>query len=150
MIKRQECLDRIRGVESEYLAASVAVALLEQRLRADPSFGKNPRWGNRDVINLRDNLEATYLIRMCAEFESALRDIWLHCYEQTTQPTLRDVLLALGARRFVPPEWMDTAQLLRQFRNALVHQGDATTEAISFVEARNYLCRFVSCMPEDW
>ncbi len=41
MIKRQERFERIRSIEREYQAALGAVTLLEERLRADPSFGRS-------------------------------------------------------------------------------------------------------------
>jgi hypothetical protein len=150
MIKRQECLDRIRGVEREFLAADAAVTLLEERLHADPLFGNSTRWRTRDASRLRDNLEATYLLRMFAEFESGLRDIWTTFFKQTTQPPMRDLLAALAARRPIAPDWLDTAHRVRLFRNFLVHQGEATATTTSLREARQFLCRYFSCMPENW
>ena len=38
MSQRQERIDRIVAVEREYLAASVAADVLEERLGADPAF----------------------------------------------------------------------------------------------------------------
>jgi hypothetical protein len=86
MSKRQVRLQRIRAVEREYLAASVAVELLDDRLRADPAFLAPYELRNRDAGSLRANLEATFFIRLFAEFEAGLRDAWARAFGRTTHP----------------------------------------------------------------
>ena len=74
MSKRQDRIDRILAVEREYLAAVVALMLLAERLDADPAFLASHDLRGRDARNLKINLEGTFVIRLCAEFESGLRD----------------------------------------------------------------------------
>jgi hypothetical protein len=70
MSKRQERIDRILAVEREYFAAVVAAELLAERLGVHPSFLTQHDLRSRDARNLRVHLEGTYVIRVCAEFES--------------------------------------------------------------------------------
>ena len=72
MTQRQDRIDRIVAVEREYLAASLAAVLLLERLGADPAFLTEHELRSRDARNLRTNLEGTYVIRLCAEFEAGL------------------------------------------------------------------------------
>ena len=107
--KRQERMERIRAVEREHQAAVKAVELLAERLRADPAFGADDEWRFRDARNLRANLEATFLIRLFAEFEAGLRDAWRNTFRRTTHPTMRDLLEAVARLRLIPQDWLDDA-----------------------------------------
>jgi hypothetical protein len=69
MSQRQERIDRIVAVEREYLAASVAAELLQERLDADPAFLAAHDLRSRDARNLRAHLEGTYVIRLGAAAE---------------------------------------------------------------------------------
>jgi hypothetical protein len=86
MIKRQQRIERMRAVEREYLAARSAAELLEDRLRADPSWGVSRGWRARDGENLVAALEATFLVRLYAEFEAGLRDAWRRFYRKRSNP----------------------------------------------------------------
>ncbi len=150
MRKRETRLDRMRAVEREYLAAAVATELLEERLRAEPTFLRSRKLRNRDARNLRGNLEGTFVIRLYAEFESGLRDVWQNAFGRDTHPPMRDLIAALGVRRYVPQDVIDSTNVVREYRNTLVHEGNANAEAIPLAEVRNRVCTFFSRMPLDW
>lgn len=150
MSKRQDRLQRIRAVEREYLAATVAVDLLEEQLRANPAYLVPFELRNRDAGQLRANLEATFLIRVFAEFESGLRDAWDKAFGRTTHPPLRDLLPAIAALRLVPQDWLDEADEVRAYRNTLVHEGESNATIIPLDETRRRLCRYFSHLPRDW
>jgi hypothetical protein len=82
MNKRQRWIERICDVEREYKAARFAMDLLAERLQANPAQpgAEDKEWTARDAKNTAENLEATYLIRLFAEFESGLRDLWRNYY----------------------------------------------------------------------
>lgn len=150
MMKRQERIERIVAVHREYLAAAAAMDLLEERLRSDPQFGVAGGWRSRDARKLRESLEATFLLRLCAEFESGLRDAWQNFFHRPTHPPMRDLLIAI-ATQHVPQGWLAAADAVREYRNTLVHESGATrAEPISLADARRHLCRFFSCLPLDW
>lgn len=151
MIKRQERIERIRAVENEYRAAADGVRLLMDQLRADPNWGEKHGWRARDGNQLSENLESTYLIRLYAEFEAGLRDVWAHYFARTTHPTVRDLLIAIAGRRNIPQDWLEDADTVRLYRNAIVHEGsDDHIEALPLADARRHLCRYFSRLPEDW
>ncbi|NLY01195.1 MAG: hypothetical protein GXY83_34320 [Rhodopirellula sp.] len=149
MIKRQQRLERIRAVEREYLAARAAVRLLVGRLRADPAWGESEGWRARDGVNLSENIEGTYVLRLYAEFEAGLRDAWVHLVRDN-HPPMRDLMVAMANQR-IPQDWLDEADEVRAYRNSLVHEGDvADAMRISLVDVRSRLCRYFSRLPEDW
>lgn len=150
MSQRQARIDRIVAVERECLAASVASDLLHERLGADPAFLAPHELRSRDARNLRAHLEGTYVIRLCAEFEAGLRDAWRNAFGRQTQPPLRDLLAAMAARRLVHQDALDRADEVREYRNALVHEGAPDAAAIPIAEVRRHLCRFFSRLPSRW
>ena len=149
-MKRQVRIERIKAVEREYFAAKASIKLLEARLLSDPTFALNRRWQNKDVRNLRDNLESTFSIRLYAEFEAGLRDAWLLAFGRPTEPRMRDLLDAIAARCYIPDDWLDRVHEVREYRNALIHEGKEKKPHISLARCRRYLCRFFSHLPADW
>ena len=105
---------------------------------------------SRDARNLRSHLEGTYVIRLCAEFEAGLRDAWQTAFGRPTQPPLRDLLAAVAARRLVPQDALDRADEVREYRNALVHEGASDVGPIPITDVRRHLCRFFSRWPSRW
>jgi hypothetical protein len=150
MIQRQERLERIRRVEREYLAGADALRLLEQQLGADPSWRISEGWTRKDAQNLARNLEATFLIRVFAEFESGLRDFWEKSLGRATHPSVKDLLDSIAARRDIPQDWLDDVHEVRNFRNSFVHERKGDEISVSLSEARGRLCRFFSWLPGDW
>ena len=90
------------------------------------------------------------MIRLCAEFESGLRDAWQNAFGRTTQPPLRDLLAAVAARRLVPQDALDRADAVREYRNGLVHEGTTVVATIPIADVRRHLCRFFSRLPSRW
>jgi hypothetical protein len=150
MIKRQQRIERICDVEKEYLAARSALDLLAESIRSDPNFGRRWGWSAGDASSCGANLEATYVIRLYAEFESGLRDIWRNYYKKRRR-TPMEGLLQLMARQLVPQDCVDEAQEARAFRNSLVHEdSDEVVVELSLREVKSRLCRYFSYQPMDW
>ena len=72
MPERRELMDRIKGAEREYYAVAHAVARHRPAVRAGDVV-LPPATSPRDLDAAADRLEPTYLIRVWAEFETALR-----------------------------------------------------------------------------
>jgi hypothetical protein len=150
MNKRQQRIERILRVEREYLAARSAFELLSESIRSNPSFGKPWGWSASDAGGFEANLEATYIIRLYAEFETGLRDIWKNHYKKRRR-TPMEHLLQLMAPQFVPPAWVDEVQEARVFRNSLVHEeSDEAVVELSMKEVKHRVCRYFSYQPMDW
>ena len=149
MNRREERLERIRRVEREYQVAAVAIGGLGRQLRADPSALAGDELRHRDFLACRDNLEATYLIRLFAEFEAGLRQVW-RTLVRPTSPPAQILLDSVAARFFIPATWLAHVHGVRLYRNSLVHDADEKIEKISLVDARSQLCRYFSRLPATW
>jgi hypothetical protein len=140
----------MRAIMREYRVARVAARDLQARLRADPSALSEEQLQVADFHGYRDNLEATYLIRLFAEFEAGLREAWALALGQATGPRMQDLIDAFAARRLIPAPWRDAAHTVRAHRNALIHEGGVDVPPIGLDEAQRHLCRFFSYSPQDW
>ncbi len=150
MREREKRQQRILAVEREFKAARTAVELLGREMQQNPALGRADGWGTRDAKQVEQNLEPTFIIRLCAEFEAGLREAWEHHYKQTTHPPMKDLLLAIAARRFAADN-LDDAQAVREYRNNLVHEGDPRKmQSISFAKAQRSLAIFLSRLPPHW
>jgi hypothetical protein len=149
-MRRNERIRRLNEIWLEYLVAKSATDLLEANLRIDPQFGKVLGWKRRDATRWRKNLEGTLLIRIQAEFESGLREAWERDYEQSSQPRMRDLLIAISARTGMPTIWHEQADEVRIYRNAILHEGGEDAPFVPLAEVRTRLVRYTSRLPADW
>ena len=150
MSRKQQRMERIRAVEREYLVALVAARGLDERFRADPSALDAEQLKIVDYRNFRENLEATYLIRLFAEFEAGLREAWELAFRRTTTPSVRVLIESVQAHRLLPDFWRDCVHNIRIYRNALVHEGGDDAQPIGLREACSDLCRFFSGLRHHW
>ncbi len=149
MSKRQNCLNRLRAIEREFLAGRLAARRLKNAIEGDPTL-LPPPLTPRDVHRLNSNLEATFLVRLFAEFEAGLREVWADWCQKKTAPRMEELLNSLAARCSISDGQRDHAHAVRKYRNALVHEGSEGATAVSMGDARKYLCTYFSFMPVDW
>jgi hypothetical protein len=149
MIKRQVWLERINTVEQEFLAARAALALLANAIRTGQPLPRE-RFEPKKLKAARANVEATYLIRLFAVFESGLRDAWKNYFLRQTKPRAENLLISVAALRFISDQERDRAHLVRRYRNAIVHAGAKDAEVVPLGEAKGYLCQFFSRLPLTW
>lgn len=153
MIKRQRRIQQIAAVAKEYLAAKSAAGLLREELQADPNYGAKYGWQSRDGEQFHANLNATYLIRLYAEFEAGLRDYWVNCLNRPTNPPMNQ-LIQLVADQRISLDRLDDADAVRIYRNFLVHdetnEPPAGMQIFTVLEARSHLCYFFGRLNSDW
>ncbi|MBW3539298.1 MAG: hypothetical protein KY476_03435 [Planctomycetes bacterium] len=154
MIKRQQRLERIARVEQEYLAARTAASLLTERLRGNPSYGRDQGWESRAGADFSENLEATYLIRMYAEFEAGLRDYWQSHHGKDTRPAMRQLIRHAIPSPLFSQDCIDNADGVREYRNFLVHEADDEPPPhlarMSVHNAKRHLCTYFSRLDPGW
>ncbi len=150
MTRKQRRMERIRAIEREYLVALVAADGLDRRLDADPSALDAVGLERADYRRFREDLEATYLIRLFAEFEAGLREAWELAFRRATVPSVRDLIDSICAQRLLSDEWRDCVHNVRVYRNALVHEGGDQVQPVGIREACSDLCRFFSGLPRLW
>ena len=139
---------RIKAVEREFLTTRLAIAPLTDDSRRDPSVLEGDM-KPKDVVAAAQNVESTYLVRLFAEFESGLRQYWQTLSD--TVPKTKDLLDGLGARCRASEEVRERAQLVREYRNSLVHERSGERfEAVGLDTARANCCAFFSHLPREW
>jgi hypothetical protein len=146
--KRFDRLRRVREVESEFEAVRFCVDRTLNDFAQDSATKDADRVGS--IQSAANRLEATYLIRIFAEFESAVRDF--RATARATPPPVRtrDLLEGIGSRRNAARREIDAAHRVREYRNGLLHGRVEETSRVTVAEARQALCRFLSRLPLDW
>ena len=145
---RKEIILRIGAVEAEYRAAALAVAQLLSRAARDPTVLGSGEVTHAHVRACRSNLEQTYLVRMFAVFEEALREIRRTVYGKTGAIQTYMLLEQCASRQHVVADDLDNAHLVRDYRNSIVHGGEAVP--VTLPQARQWLCKFFKWMPPEW
>ncbi|HJT32505.1 MAG TPA: hypothetical protein VJ783_10715 [Pirellulales bacterium] len=140
--------ERIRAIEREYWAVRIAVDELTGKVAHDPMvLGAGPRL--RDLTSADDNLEGTYLIRMFAEFETAVRSYW-RTIKPKARPRAEVLLDQLGVRRSAPADIIRGVHSVREFRNQLVHDRQTPIQPVTIKDARHYLATYLARLPIQW
>lgn len=145
--KRDDKIEAMRTVQREFEVGDAAMACLQQRLQNEPDYLTRQRLRQQDMNRCRDRLEATYIIRLFAEFEAALRQYWATI--KKTKPQMHDLIDGLAARRRVIADWRDDVHKLRKYRNDLVHHADGL-QPVTFSKAVQFAARFLSQLPPEW
>jgi hypothetical protein len=144
---RFEWLSRIKAVEREFVAMRKAADRFRRDAQIDPTIlTERLRFG--EIVTASENLEATYTIRMFAEFETGARQYWLAKWG--TFPRTVELLDGLAARRKIPELRRENAQWVRLYRNSLVHEREDVPASITITAARSHLCHFFSYLPRQW
>ena len=150
--ERQAFIDRIKGAERECNVITAAITHFTQVVeekRVGLPFQTSPR----DLVTAVENVESTYLIRMWAEFETALRS-----YRRKFTGNADDRISAIdlvnwtaGVRqgRAIAATTRDEVHEVCEYRNCLVHERDDMDlpEPIAISLARNRLNTLLHCLP---
>ena len=140
---------KIKDVEKEYYAARFAVDRLLAQVQRDPTI----LTANLEVGHIRNTsraLEATYLMRLFAEFESGVRLYYRLVRKRRPPSKTEDLLNSVAARHGIPHEQLQNAHRVRDYRNTLVHERSEIIEAMTINEARGHLCRYLKYLPPHW
>jgi hypothetical protein len=149
-MKRQFRLERMRAIEREFRVARIAAGVFKDALRGDPGLLFGEQLEAADAAAFDSNLERTYLLRLFAEFEQGLRDWWQNGLGRKREIRTFQLIRSAAAKRSIPSDDRDDAQAVREYRNSLIHEGDADAEPVSFNDARRALCKYFSRLPLDW
>jgi hypothetical protein len=152
-VTRQEAFEFLRRVENEFFAARFAVRSIESAIHRDPTLLSNEPESIRPSY-LRDclvNLETTYLLRLFAEFEWVLRDLWASARQSPRlRRTRMEILIhRVASRLSMPKDTLDDVQAVRGYRNQLVHRTDSAAP-MTFRDCKSVLARYLSFFPLRW
>ena len=145
--KNSRWMDRIKGVEREYLAMRQAADRLIVEVAHDPDILKRDV-KPRDLDIASELLEITYVIRIFAEFEAGLRQFW--STTRKTRPPTEVLIDRIAALRSVAEAVLMKAQEVRDSRNGFIHAREGRIEAIPIADIRSHLCQFFGHLPNEW
>lgn len=138
----------MKAVEREYSAAVLAAEVYRTEVVSGRARLPHPiEWS--DLESAADHLPGTYLIRVFAVFEAALRSYW-DTLPRTSEPPMADLIDSLASRRRVPDEERKAAHAVREDRNDMVHQSGVIELGHTLDAACRRLHTFLSRLPDDW
>jgi len=145
---KSQVLDQLKRVADEYHAARFAVGrALSAAMRTPHALPATIR--PNDLRLCLNRLEATYLVMLFAEFESAIRRIWSAEFGRKTKPRMEVLLDRVAAKAHVSDTGLGDVHRVRKYRNFLVH-GEDFAASVTLEQAGSLLARFLSFMPGSW
>lgn len=145
----REWIVSLRSIENEYRVAFIGMARLSDQARHDPAI-LGPGLRLRDVDEARRHLNATYAIRLFAEFETGLRHFWTTTRNEPEPRRIAETIDRIASRHRVFHSYLRNCHRVRQYRNRQVHQSEEVGETLEVRECCSYLCTFLGRMPPDW
>jgi hypothetical protein len=146
---RFEWLRRIKVVEREHSTIRHATDRLLDQFDRDPRILGHPL-KRPDILNASKNLDGTYVIRLFAEFETALRTFWSSARGTHSPSRTRDLLDGIATSQRISEGVRTNALAVRDHRNALIHHRTDDAVPISVDDSRRHLCTFLSWLPPSW
>jgi hypothetical protein len=151
--RRFDWHEHIKDVAREYQAARLAVDRLKAQVEATPDLLKKDDPTRGYLRDAHRNLEGTYLVRLFAAFEAALRS-----YDRARQndPMLDRVAAVLidtiGGRlgQETSTAVRNGAHRVRLVRNYWAHESDINPGPMTIEEAGGRLQLYLSWLPENW
>lgn len=152
--RRFDWHDHIKEVEREYQAARFAIDRLKAELVTTPDLLTKGDEARKYLPFTDRNLEGTYLVRLFAAFEAALRSYDRARHSDQTRSETGSVLIdSISGRRGqgISTAIREGAHAVRRVRNYWAHENDATPELMMTIdEARARLQTYLSWLPETW
>lgn len=143
-----QSIEEIKSYENMFYAGRGATAYYHKVCLLDPNLlPRDTSVRVRDILDCHEDLEYTYLIRIFAVFERTIRQYYVENI-RNRHPHVKYVLDRVASNCYVPSDVLERVHKVREFRNFLVRGGE--TIALTFSEARSYLCRFLYNLPRDW
>ena len=142
-------LDR---VTEELEAARFAIVQTMRAVEADAVWtrlAEHARVDRGGLDRCRINLEATFLLRLFAEFEGVLRHYWQHGLRRRTEPNVSVLIARVASARGMPASHRRGADQVREYRNDLVHEQRLGVQ-LTFARCRSHIGRFLSWLPAEW
>ena len=151
--RRFDWHEHIKDVESEYHASRVAVDRLKAQLVAVPDLLNDDDMTRTFLRRADRNLEGTYLVRLFAAFEAALRSYDRARHNDPGRDEFASVLIdTIGGRRGqgISAAVRQGAHDVRLARNYWAHESDAPPPLMTIAQARARLQTYLSWLPDVW
>jgi hypothetical protein len=151
--RRFDWHEHIREVWGEYWSAREAVDRLKAAVAATPDLLDRDSTARRHLVAAHRNLEGTYIVRLFAAFEAALRSYDRAVHNAPHRQTEAAVMIdQIGGRRGrgIRTSLRRDAHAVREVRNYWAHESDSDPGYMSMDDARGRLQRYLSELPEEW
>lgn len=151
--RRFDWHEHIKDIEGEYRAARRGIDRLIEQVAATPDILTKADPSRASIRNAHKNLEGTYIVRLFAAFEAALRSYYLSRTQDSNRDEVASVLIdTIGGRRGqgISMAVRTGAHEVRQVRNYWAHEDDTHPVLMSIADARARLQTFLSWLPEMW
>ena len=141
-------MGRIKAVEREFGAIRLGTDRLLIAVNDEPAI-LDGRLKRPDIASASLHLEGTYLIRVFAEFETALQRFILAFHMRKPRST-EALVNRVQDRARIPQADTLKVHSVRDFRNSLIHERTNPVTPVSIREATNFLCSFLSRVQRIW
>lgn len=151
--RRFDWHQHIKDVEGEYNAARIAVDWLKAQVASTPEILKREDGTRAYLRETELNLEGTYIVRLFAAFEAALRSYDRARHNDPNRDQTASVLIdTIGGRRGqgISTAVRDGAHAVRVVRNYWAHENDEMPAPMNMAEARARLQTYLSWLPDEW
>ncbi len=144
-------IGNLAAVQQELGAARAALSYVEAETQWSQAKGDAVLKGvsYSHVTAALGKVEQTYLTRLFSEFEGMLR-AYLDKRREKIPPRAYDLInkVAKPRRANVPDDKRDAVHLVREYRNAVVHDQGSGAAAVSFREALSALNQYLVFFPD--
>lgn len=135
---------RLRGVQAEFEAARQALAYLERHWQRDAIYREVERTTSRDLAAASRHVEATYFIRLFAEFEGLLKDQLATNHPSVAVPARPKVdwlvkRIMSVERVETDPQFRRRLEAVRDYRNSIAHRSGRAAVPITLTAALSLL-----------
>ncbi len=151
--RRSDWHERIAEVWAEYKSTRAAVDRLKAAVVVTPDLLNNDPVARDNIKRARANLEGTYVVRLFAAFEAALRTYDRARHSDPARTTRAGVMIdEIGGKRGrgIQPGIRQGAHKVRGVRNYWVHESDEVPAPMTIDEARARLQAYLRELPDEW
>jgi hypothetical protein len=151
--RRFDWHEHITKVGGEYKSALAAVERLVAEVAATPDLLKPNPVAREHLRDAHANLEGTYLVRLFAAFEAALRSYDRAKHNDPNRMTDASVMIdQIGGKRGrgIQTGIRQRAHDVRRVRNYWAHETDENPESMTIDQARARLQAYLHELPDEW
>jgi len=144
---------RLRGVQAEFDAARQALAYVERHWQRDAIYREVERTTPRDLAVASRQVEATYLIRLFAEFEGLLKDHLATNHPAVAVPARPKVdwlikRVVSMERVELNPQFRRKWDAVRDYRNSIAHRSGRNAAPMTLTAALSLLNTLAAKLPD--
>jgi hypothetical protein len=151
--RRFDWHEHIRDVWGEYWSTREAVNRLKAAVVAMPDLLEKNTPARQHLRAAHQNLEGTYIVRLFAAFEAALRSYdRAHHNDPSRETDASTMIEQIGGRRGrgIQMGIRQDVQAVRKVRNFWAHESNISPGPMTIDEARARLQKYLSELPEEW